>query len=505
MTQRHKSFSQGSNKVLCSSLGASLVEVVGALAVMSLISAGLVGWIDAQQRMARAQFSGLQLGYVLEHAQIVNNALLGGQLMDAQNQPLLLTSANPVVALSLPQIQQGPANFNAVNSFGQSYCLLAEQQADGSVQSTLLTVGGDPMDQGQLSDAAAVAGPLAGHIVLNDGIWQAVSLAWQRSFSMAGSQAMDASCGAGFAIKHLAALVPSNSLDSFSGSSLYRVEVPMADSAAKVELNTMQHDLSVRGDITLGVGRSSAAGLACTPGTFGRTDQGTALECLSATSTWSVVTGSGSTVTANTLGLQATGSSQSKAGLHLAVGGSLTEADNGTSCPRVGAMRRDAEGGVIACQLPFNSTTGATWKREGGAAIKWVLLESPIPLLSSVSPRDGVINIKSALASVANLDFSKLRLIKVKFSNRYAASNQTSQEGPHSTVSVQVCSNYPNVVTNTATPSEAELVVDSNVPCVYNLWMPRASDNEVIASPLGSPLKIQMDVMAYLCESENCQ
>lgn len=353
--------------------GATIIEAIGALGVLALVSVGLTAWIDSQQSQARAHFAGLELDLMRPHAHEVAAQAVAGSLQDGTGQALVLDAANPVIALALPHATVAasvPAKGSTTNGFGHAYCLLLERQADGQIGSLLLTLGGRDMNEGQLADAVSFAGPAAGRLQLSGGTLQAFSAHWARGIGSDAAAVVQASCGQPPAPGHLAALTRYEQGVGGTGQALYRVKVDVSDeTAAGRELNTMQHDLSIRGDLVLGLKDVIQEGGTCTPGTHGRTAQGVALECPMATSVWTPLASDtgrsivGSRLAGDALGLEAAGTQ----GFDVYT----------TACPRVGAMRRDEEGGVMACQTAKTDCSGAlAWKRVGGAVIKWLCWRS---------------------------------------------------------------------------------------------------------------------------------
>lgn len=212
--------------------GFTIVELLAALAIATLLVAGVMAMINTSLDDAKGQQTALyQQQLTQAAAQFItqNSATLLG----------VATTTTPVVVpLSGSTYQLAtylPAGVQSKNAYGQTPCLLVYANGSGALQGLLVTEGGTSIPDPQLGYIAANAGQGGGSIPKTNNAKSAAYGAFG-SWSLASPNPANKSCsGTTTAVGHLVSEVFANNTLAQNGDFLYRVSVPGNTTA-----NTMQ-------------------------------------------------------------------------------------------------------------------------------------------------------------------------------------------------------------------------------------------------------------------------
>jgi hypothetical protein len=543
--------------------GATLLEIVAALGVMALLTSSLIVWIQQMLRTTEAQSTGLEMSawklYAEKHvlpSVVSNPASLG------------LSEQEPLRAFSLPlnnfnpnTLMQGQeqqrflhlmrhrdAQGAAVLRQGQRVCLLlkrippADNAATPSISAALITAGspaGASLGLGYGADAASVLGPAGGRVsdgadcrgeqqCLTNGIGPGHT-GWVQPLSTAQSQALAQGCGAATGKGHLVAMLTSaQNSGTASGEPLYRVplSVTLADGRAAPDmgnsLNTMQHDLIVKGDIAAGL-PMRVAGTSCvsSDGLGRASGTGQVLQCVAgvwqrpqANPPIASIDGAllaGGKAVAEKIGLDG-------AGWIPQISSSATAA----LCDRLGDFRRNEEGGTMGCQK-LDGATSTRWERMGAAALRWTMLPNPIEVtgipqtveswnVGAPPPLDFKSQMQAA-GIVVNYSALRMALVNVVATPRYTftARNMTAQ--------MYMCleryrpdgsqNPWGNFYYSRNAITDSDFIVDVNRACPVDFGeifrdysnappVETAELTDAIRTPDGP--EVVMRILGYLCE-----
>lgn len=520
-----------SSKIKNPQMGVSLIEILGSMAVISLISVSLLMWVNRQQDSSRSQLLGLQLSawkvYVQEH--ILDHAR-------SSSNPFGITGASPSKAFLLPLsgyspdllmsgtnqsrflswMQQRDQQGIAINADNQRYCLFLKQKpsailgGDAEIDGILLTVGGKALTDAETAEALMVMGPRGGRIgssvdcaPLSAGCFTnglgANHQGWRYPVTQDDFSVINQACGSNLSPGHLSYILDDKVNTRIIGDPLYRIsfgtsnETPDQTIAFK-SLNTMRHDLQVRGDITSGL-ISKVSGTSCVinSDSIARDNDGSVLQCNNGLWGKPVINSPDipgvpnfvgvNKIVTKSIGLDGVG--------YIQLQNTSTALSNiGQTCKRTGDFRRDESGGVVGCQIPEGESM-PKWDRMGASVIRWKMFPVPIsiPFGNTLTSRVDLqknINFKSYMSNqVNNLDKMRMALIKIKTTPRQIK-NQLWQ-----TRQGKVCMSGFNFYFGISQITESDLVVDVNQSCLIDLA-------DLFDGTPGAQVEIQ--VLGYLCE-----
>ncbi|RJF92789.1 shufflon system plasmid conjugative transfer pilus tip adhesin PilV [Noviherbaspirillum saxi] len=214
--------------------GFSLVEMLGALAVGAIMTAGAAGLVDGYLEEGKGRQAALYQSRVTEAARKYISA----------NTAALQTAAGAttpaVVALSALKTKGHlESDVQPVNAYGQTPCVLVVQPTAGRLEALVVTEGGRDIPAKYVAQVAASAGQGGGFIPFNNPtIAQGAANAW--SVPLAGFGG--ASCsGTPAAANHLASALFFDGPGQLSTDFLHRHAVP-----GHPELNEMTTPLNMR-------------------------------------------------------------------------------------------------------------------------------------------------------------------------------------------------------------------------------------------------------------------
>lgn len=143
--------------------GFGLVEMIGALALASLVAAGMAAMTGRLLDDLRRQHTA---GYQQRFA------AAAARYLRANQAALYAEAGNTATAVGVDKLKQAgagflPAGFAARNPYGQAPCLLVRRAGQG-LAALAVTEGGEDIDDGGLAYIAAHAGPGGGFIKLRD-------------------------------------------------------------------------------------------------------------------------------------------------------------------------------------------------------------------------------------------------------------------------------------------------------------------------------------------------
>jgi len=246
--------------------GFALLELLGALAVGTLLLIGLTSMVDASVDDMKGQQASLYQSQVYNAAvQYIqtNYGTLAGSANSTPPVPPPTTAT--VIQLSTLTNPTGgvapylPPNFATTNSYGQSTCVIVLPPINNQLQALVVTYGGQQINDVELSTIATNSGQGGGYISKTNS-----SVAQGGSWSLNASQLTPfdiTPCLTGTTADggHLASAIFFNGPGQLSTDYLYRSLVPN-----RPELNTMQTPLDLGGNavVTVGSDCGTTAGLA---------------------------------------------------------------------------------------------------------------------------------------------------------------------------------------------------------------------------------------------------
>ncbi len=141
------------------SRGFSLLELLAALAVGTLMVVGLMALVDDSLDDTKGQQAALYQSRVAEAARKYIDANYGTLVATA-------TAGTPAVVdvAALKAAKLLPAGFNATNGFGQTPCVLVLQPDAGKLDALIVSEGGTPIKTKMLAYVAANAGEGGGYV-----------------------------------------------------------------------------------------------------------------------------------------------------------------------------------------------------------------------------------------------------------------------------------------------------------------------------------------------------
>jgi type II secretory pathway pseudopilin PulG len=215
--------------------GITLIEIVAALAIGTMMLAGLSVMIDASLEDTRGQQASLYQSQVSAAA---------SRYVSANYAALVTATSAQVVAVNLATLINDkylPDRFAAVNTYSQGICVLIRQPAPGKLDTLVVTTGGQQIEDKNIAAIAANAGAGGGYIgaaqpsVARGPSWNMVTTAY-RGIACPGSAAA-ALTGAAADAGHLVTGIFNDGAEPDS-ELLHRKEV-----AGRPELNRMSTTL----------------------------------------------------------------------------------------------------------------------------------------------------------------------------------------------------------------------------------------------------------------------
>jgi hypothetical protein len=138
--------------------GITLIEVLGSIAVGTLLFMGLNDMIDVSLEDAKGQ----QAAY--QQSQLVNAAR---KYIAANYSSLVTASASAIAPVTVAQLKSGnflSANFASTNSYGQNSCVLVRQPTANKLDALVATYGGQAIPDKNIAVVALSAGQGSGYI-----------------------------------------------------------------------------------------------------------------------------------------------------------------------------------------------------------------------------------------------------------------------------------------------------------------------------------------------------
>jgi prepilin-type N-terminal cleavage/methylation domain-containing protein len=143
-----------------SSRGFTLVEVLGALAIVALVSVGAAAMIHGALEDMRGHHAGQHQAKAVEASE--------RYVREHYTDLVTLTTAAPVAVPMTSLAGLLPEGFQATNAFGQTPCLRVMQPAPGRLNALIVAEGGVSIPTRDLAYVAAQAGPGGGQITAED-------------------------------------------------------------------------------------------------------------------------------------------------------------------------------------------------------------------------------------------------------------------------------------------------------------------------------------------------
>ncbi|MCH8621974.1 shufflon system plasmid conjugative transfer pilus tip adhesin PilV [Undibacterium sp. TS12] len=218
------------------SKGFSVIEVMGAMAIGTIMLLGLQKMTDISLEDSKGQQAAQQQARVVNAlSKYINNF--------ANYEVLRQGSTGRLLTLELATLKATaylPAGFPEENVYGQKTCIIVKQRSNPSdkLDAYVFTNGGQSIEEAQLATVAATAGPGNGYILAG----QARGISWGLD-SAELAQLNTATCAGGSAATsgHLASALFFDGPGQMSTDFLYRSKIP-----ARPELNAMTTPLNMR-------------------------------------------------------------------------------------------------------------------------------------------------------------------------------------------------------------------------------------------------------------------
>jgi cytoskeletal protein CcmA (bactofilin family) len=139
--------------------GFSLLEILGALAIGSIMMLGMTSMIDTSMEDVKGQQAALHQSTVFDAAK---------KYLTANYATLKTTVASsPATAITMAQLRAGnflPGGFSDTNAYGQTPCVLVTQSTPGRLDALIATSGGQQIAEKDVAAVAMGAGQGAGYI-----------------------------------------------------------------------------------------------------------------------------------------------------------------------------------------------------------------------------------------------------------------------------------------------------------------------------------------------------
>jgi hypothetical protein len=214
--------------------GISLVEVLGAIALLAILSVGAVALVRGALEDTRGQHAGIHQSQVVDAAE--------HYIRDHYADLLTATATGPAAVPITSLVDLLPAGFQAGNAYGQVPCVRIVQPQPGRLDALVVGEGGESIPEKDIAYVAAHAGRGGGQIVNQDpGMAQGVFGSW----SLATAAYSVVTCGASSAgdasLNRLASALFFDGPSASAVDYLYRRDVP-----GHPELNAMDVPLAMR-------------------------------------------------------------------------------------------------------------------------------------------------------------------------------------------------------------------------------------------------------------------
>lgn len=249
--------------------GASLLEILAALGLISIMMGGITHWIQMSSEDSRGQQAGL---YQAQVAKAVERFI-----QDPTWRSYIRTNATTTVPVKVQVSNLTAGNFlpaaaGTVNSYGQTPCaLIYYDNSINRITALITTEGGQAIPDVQLSYTASMAGPGAGAIrASSPTLATGVNGSWSTTLSTFTDATAPKNCsGTPAAAGRLATLQYFDGSGQLISDFLYRDAVP-----GRPDLNTMNTP------ILMSASTIQTAGAACTTnGAIARDASGAVLSC----------------------------------------------------------------------------------------------------------------------------------------------------------------------------------------------------------------------------------
>lgn len=215
------------------SRGFTLIEVLGALAVVALFSVGAAAMIHGALEDMRGHHAGQHQAKVVEASE--------RYVREHYADLVALTGAAPVAVPVTSLTGLLPEGFQPTNAFGQTPCLRVMQLAPGRLNALIVAEGGVPIPTKDLAYVAAQSGPGGGQITADEpAVAQGAFGSWRVDTGTYGAAPCGPASGGAPANRLASALFfdgPQTGTDF-----LYRGEVP-----GHPELNSLSVPLAMSG------------------------------------------------------------------------------------------------------------------------------------------------------------------------------------------------------------------------------------------------------------------
>jgi hypothetical protein len=167
--------------------GTTIIEVLGATAVGSLMLFGLSAMIDSSLEDTKGQQAALHQARVAEAARKYINSEYKS-LKDATSTPDVLVTISVTDIINKKFL---PAGFSLTNAYGQKTCIVVRQPSSGTgkLEALVVTSGGLPIDDRNIRIVAANAGEGGGYIAVS-----APTTAQGASWTLSTSAYKDVKC-----------------------------------------------------------------------------------------------------------------------------------------------------------------------------------------------------------------------------------------------------------------------------------------------------------------------
>jgi hypothetical protein len=217
-----------------SNRGFSLVEALGVLALVAVVSAGAVTMIHAALDDTRGQHAGRHQAQAVEASE---------RYMRERYADLLSATTGGPVAVPLQALSSHlPVGFQPTNAYHQTPCLRVMQPMPGRLNALIITEGGESIPAKDLAYVSAHAGPGGGHVSVDDPAFaQGAFGSWRVDVAAYGSTPCGGTAGTA-PLNRLASALFFDGPGTAATDFLYRGEVP-----GHPELNALDVPLAMRG------------------------------------------------------------------------------------------------------------------------------------------------------------------------------------------------------------------------------------------------------------------
>lgn len=216
-------------------LGVTLLEMLGAIAVMAILSVGTVSLIDAALDDTRGQHAGRHQSLVVDAAE---------RYIRDHYADLVTASAGGPVAIPVATLADLlPAGFQPANAYAQTPCVRIVQPAPGRLNALIVAEGGQSIPERDVAYVAAHAGRGGGQIVAEDTtVAQGVFGSWRVATAPYSAVTCGATGPTEAASNRLASALFFDGPGTAAVDFLYRREVP-----GHPELNALDVPVAMQG------------------------------------------------------------------------------------------------------------------------------------------------------------------------------------------------------------------------------------------------------------------